>query len=102
MNENSPLIQALKGKAKPKGETSFDEFKPPRTFEIHHGEVPGLPGRQVGEPITVSLSGHIHSQHNEGHAVMHVDEVKPDTNKMTEKEHPDLKTPSKSGAVSHG
>jgi hypothetical protein len=99
MNENSPLIQALKGRAKPKPETSFDQFEPPRSFEIKHEEIPGLPGRKVGEKLSVRLEGHIHSQHNDGRSVMHVASVKPDTDAMTAKEHPDLKTPSKSGAV---
>jgi hypothetical protein len=101
-NENSPLIKALQGRAKPKGDAPLPQFDAPRTFEIHHGEVAGLAGQKVGTPITVSLAGHIHSQNNDGHAVMHVDSVKPDSDGMTAKEHPDLKTPSKSGAVAKG
>lgn len=93
-NENSPLVKAMMARAKPKGD-ALPQFDAPRTFEVQHGEVPGLGGQKVGEPITVSFEGHIHSQHNDGHAVIHVDKVKPDSTAMTEKEHPDLKTPSK-------
>lgn len=97
-NEDHPLMQALKAHAKPSG-PAFVPMEGPRTFEINHDEIPGLPGKAVGEHISVHLEGHIHSQHNDGHAVMHVAEVKPDTNEMTAKENPGRKTPSGSGAI---
>lgn len=99
-NEDLPLIRALKDHAKPKsGAPPLPQFDAPRTFEIQHHELPGLAGHEVGEEISVNLKGHVHSQHNDGHVVMHVSEVKPDTNDMTEKENPDRKTPSESGSV---
>jgi hypothetical protein len=60
----------------------------PRTFSIEHKEIPGLPGKKVGEGISVKLTGHVHSQHNDGHMVMHVDSVKPDSSEMMDKENP--------------
>lgn len=100
-NENSPLIQALKGRVKPKESTSFDKFEPPRTFQIKHGEVPGLPGRPVGEHVSVRIHGKIHSQSADGHAIVHVDRVdaKPDSSDRTKEDYPDLKANSKSGAL---
>lgn len=100
-NDNSPLIQALRGKAKPKPSTEFDKFEPPRTFQVHHGEVPGLPGRRVGDQISVSLHGKIHSQSADGHAIVHVDrvEAKPDSMDRTKENYPDFKATSRSGAI---
>lgn len=98
-NENMPLIQALRGRVKSKPEPSFDQFKPSRTFQIDHSEVPGLPGRAVGDHISVNLHGKIHSQSADGHAIMHVSSVKPDTEEGTKKEYPEQKTPSESGAL---
>lgn len=94
-NENAPLIKAMQGRKKSSGPIPLPQFDAPRTFEIHHGEVNGLAGQKVGTQVAVNLQGHIHSQHADGHAVMHVDSVKPDSTAMTAKEHPDLKTPSK-------
>ncbi len=101
-NDHLPLIQALKGRAKPKPkpETPLPQFEPPRTFEIQHHEIPGLPGKKVGEHLSVHLEGKVHMQHADGHAVMHVSTVKPDTNEMTDAANPGRKTPSESGAVS--
>jgi len=70
-NDNHPLVKAMQSRIKSSG-PPFAPMQGPRTFEIQHHEIPGLPGRRVGEPITVSLKGHIHSQHNDGKAVMHV------------------------------
>lgn len=95
LGDNSPLIQALKGKAKPKEETPLPQFDAPRTVMIHHDEIPGLPGRHVGERIAVNLEGHIHSQSNDGHAVMHVASVKPDTSGMEKKQYPEEKVPER-------
>lgn len=100
-NENHPLIQALKGRSKsPVAKDPFPAFDSPRTFEVQHTEIPGLPGKHVGEHISVRLEGHVHSQHNDGKTIMHVASVKPDSTEMTQKENPDKVTPSKSGAVS--
>lgn len=98
-NDGIPLIQALKGRAQPKGHAPLPQFEGPRSFDLQHHEIPGLPGKHVGEHISVTLHGHVHSQHSDGHAVMHVASVKPDSTEMTKKEHPDMATPSKSGAV---
>lgn len=97
-NADLPLMQALKGRAKPKGNTTFDKFEPPRTFEIHHHEIPGLPGKRVGEHISVNLKGQVHSQH-EGKTVVHINDIKPDSSEMTKESYPDKKTPSHSGAI---
>lgn len=88
-NDHLPIIQALKGRSKPKGDTSLPQFEAPRTFEIQHSEIPGLPGRKVGEHISVTLQGHVHSQSNDGRAVMHVSSVKPDSEAMTKEENPE-------------
>lgn len=101
-NSDHPLMQALKSKnssGKPP-EHPFAQFEAPRSFEINHEEIPGLPGKKVGEAISVRLEGHVHSQNNDGHAVMHVASVKPDSTEMTDKENEGRKTPSESGAVS--
>lgn len=71
----------------------------PRAFELKHDEIPGLAGHKVGEGISVNLEGHIHSQHADGHAIMHVSDVKPDSEKMTKETNVGRKTPSVSGAV---
>lgn len=92
--DNLPIIQALKGKQKPQS-GPVPQFEAPRTFDIHHGEVPGLPGRRVGEPITVKLEGHVHSQYNDGHAVMHVSSVKPDTSGTEKEQYPEQKVPER-------
>lgn len=97
-NDSHPLIQALKFNAKPTG-PAFAPMEGPRTFEINHEEIPGLPGKRVGEKITVSLEGHIHSQNNDGKTMMHVASVKPDSDEMTAKQNPGRVTNSKSGSV---
>lgn len=94
-NDNLPLIQALKGKMKPKGEEPLAQFEIPRTFEVKHDEIPGLPGRPVGEAMSVRLEGHVHSQHSDGHAIMHVDSVKPDTSGIEKKQYPDQRVPER-------
>lgn len=81
-NSHLPLIQAMKNRMKPK-EEPFSPPEMPRTFELKHGEVSGLAGRKVGEGISVKLKGMIHSQHAEGHAIMHVSSVKPDSDETT-------------------
>lgn len=98
-NETSPLIQALRKRAPSNSIADFHPAEMPRTFELKHHEMPNLAGQRVGSPITVSLKGHIHSQHADGHTVMHVAAVKPDTNAMTDKANPGRKTPSDSGAI---
>lgn len=55
----------------------FDEV--PTYLNLKHSDIPGLPGRKVGETVTVRVSGHIQSQHNDGHAVMEVHDVSPDS-----------------------
>lgn len=97
--DHLPIIQALKGKIKPKAESPTLPFENPRTFELQHSEIPGLPGRRVGEPITVNLHGHIQSQHNDGHTVMHVASVKPDSEEMDAKENPETQTDSQAKEV---
>lgn len=86
-NSHLPLIQALKNRMKPKEEGP--SFEAPRRFEVLHSEVPGLPGRKVGEAISVNMKGHIQSQSADGHAVVHVSSVSPDSDEMTKKENPD-------------
>lgn len=92
-NDHLPLIQALKARSKKKSEpdVSIPPFESLRTFDVQHSEIPGLPGRRIGEPITVNLHGHIHSQHSDGRAVIKVASVKPDTKEMDAKENPDTK-----------
>ncbi len=94
-NDNHPLIAALKGKAKPFGNTNLPNLQSPRTLEVQHHEIPGLPGRHVGEPITVNVHGHIHSQSNDGHAVMHISSVKPDTSGTEKKQYPEQNVPER-------
>lgn len=94
-NDHLPIIQALKGRQKPKSETPLPQFEAPRMIHVNHSEVPGLPGRKVGEPITVHVTGHVHSQHNEGHAIMHVSSVKPDTSGTEKKQYPEQKVPER-------
>lgn len=98
-NSHLPLIQALKNRMKPK-EEMLGPAEAPRTFELSHDEIPGLAGHQVGEHISVNLAGQIHSQHADGHAIMHVASVKPDSNEMVSKENPDRVTPSGTRAAS--
>lgn len=93
-NDHLPLIQALKGRQKPKDDTAQLDM-PPRTMMIHHTEIPGLPGRKVGEPITVNVQGHIHSQHNDGHAIVHVSSIKPDTSGTEKKQYPEQNVPER-------
>lgn len=97
-NDHLPLLQALRGRSKPKTD-SVQPIEMPRAFEIQHHEIPGLPGKKVGDHISVNLAGHIHSQNNDGHAVMHVSSVKPDSTEMTDKANPGRKTPSMTGAA---
>jgi hypothetical protein len=92
-NDNSPLIQALKGRTRPKLENALPQFEAPRAITIHHHEIPGLPGRRIGEQISVRLQGHIHSQNNDGHTVVHVSSVKPDSEGMEKEGNPDEKEP---------
>jgi len=90
--DHLPIIQALKGKMKLKSKhTAFDTFEPPRSLQVNHHEVPGLPGRKVGESISVRLHGHIHSQNSEGHAIVHVSSVKPDSSQSDNSEYPEQK-----------
>lgn len=91
-NENLPLIQALKGRSKKGSVESFHSFEPPRTFQLQHHEIPGLPGKKIGETISVNLKGKVHMQHADGHAVMHVTSVKPDSQEMADKTNPDKAT----------
>lgn len=79
-NDNLPLVKALQNRGKKGTPANVLPIQAPRTFELKHDEITGLPGRKVGDSISVHLHGHIQSQHNEGHAVMHVSSVKPDTN----------------------
>ncbi len=88
-NSHLPLIQALKNKLKPKEPFSPPEM--PRAFELQHSELPGLSNKKVGEPISVNVSGHIHSQNADGHSVMHVASVKPDSGDMTKAENPEVR-----------
>ncbi len=88
-NSHLPLIQALKNRMKPKEMIGPEDM--PRTFELKHTDIPGLVGRKVGEGISVNLAGRIHSQHADGHTVMHVSSVKPDSAEMDGKENPDQK-----------
>ncbi len=89
-NDHLPIIQALKGRqAVPKADV-FDPM--PRTFEVKHSDVPGLAEKKVGASLSVVLHGKIHMQHGDGHALMHVDSVKPDSDEMTQKENPGTKT----------
>lgn len=90
-NDHLPIVQALKAKAKKSSTPEMPPFETPRTFEVQHSEIPGLPGRRVGEPITVNLHGHIHSQHHDGRAIIKVASVKPDSQKMAAKENPPQK-----------
>jgi len=83
-NETHPLMQALKAKAKPQSD-SLHSLAPSRQLTIHHHEIPGLPGRKIGEQISVNLKGRIHSQSADGHAVMHVASIKPDSDSENEK-----------------
>jgi hypothetical protein len=102
MKVDNPIIQAMKDRSKKQvGATPFDPLDEGRLFELQHDQdtIPGLPGKRVGEAMTVNLTGHVHSQHN-GKTMMRVTSVKPDSDDMTEEENPDLKTPSESGAVS--
>lgn len=102
MKVDNPIIQAMKDRStKQVGATPFDPFDEGRLFELQHDKdtIPGLPGRRVGEGISVNLEGHVHSQHD-GKTMMRVTSVKPDSTEMTAKENPDSGTPSKSGAVS--
>lgn len=94
-NDHLPLIQALKGKTKSKPDSPVLPFESPRVFELQHKEIPGLPGRRVGEPITVNLHGHIHSQHNDGRTLIHVASVKPDSASMEKKENPETQSETK-------
>lgn len=90
-----PIIQALKGKQKSKGETPLPQLEAPRSVMVHHSEIPGLPGRQVGETVAVRLEGHIHSQHNDGHAIVHVNSIKPDTSSTEKKQYPEQNVPER-------
>lgn len=80
-NEDHPLVRALsRDKGSAGGDSKmldFDEI--PTYLNLKHSDIPGLPGRKVGEQITVNVSGHIHSQHNDGHAVMEVHHIAPDS-----------------------
>ncbi len=94
-NSHLPLLQALKGRQPAKASDLGSLDEPPRTLQIQHDEIPGLPSRKVGEKISVNLEGHVHSQHNDGHAIMHVSSVKPDSTERTAQENPEKTTPSK-------
>lgn len=95
-NSNHPLIKALQSKTnKPFSGPMNAPMEGPRHFEIGHHELPNLAGQKVGTPITVSLKGHIHSQHHDGKAVMHVDSVKPDSSDMENKQNPDSDAPER-------
>ncbi len=88
-NSHLPIIQALKNKNKPMKEVPSPVMDFPRTFEVKHSEVPGLAGHRVGEHISVNLKGKIHSQNADGHAILHVASVKPDSSEMKAKQNPD-------------
>ncbi len=90
-NDHLPIIQALKGRQPVPKADVFDPM--PRSVEIKHSEVPGLSDKKVGEPLSVLLHGKIHMQHGDGHAIMHVNSVKPDSAGMTQKENPEAKKP---------
>ncbi len=89
-NDHLPIIQALKGRQPAPKADVFDPM--PRTFEVKHSDVPGLSEKKVGTPLSVVLRGKIHMQHGDGHALMHVDSVKPDSDEMAQKENPGSKT----------
>jgi hypothetical protein len=85
-NDHLPLIAALKGHRPPSvGPPALEPV--PRTFELQHSDIPGLAAKHVGEPLTVKLQGHVHMQHADGHAVMHVSSVKPDSAELIQKEY---------------
>lgn len=88
-NSDLPLIQALKNKSNQTKGPAVPSFDQPRAFEVKHAEIPGLAGHRVGEHISVNLKGRIHSQHANGHAVVHVSSVKPDSSQMKAKQNPD-------------
>lgn len=89
-NDNLPLVQALRARAKnkPEAEGPVQSLEIPRTFELQHTDIPGLPGRRVGEAITVNLNGHIHSQHD-GRTIIRVASVKPDSKEMEAQANPE-------------
>lgn len=94
-NDNLPLVQALRNSGKKGTPANVPEIQAPRTIMVHHSEIPGLPGRRVGEPVTVNIQGHIHSQHADGHAIVHVSSVKPDTSGTEKSQYPDQKVPER-------
>lgn len=92
--DHLPIIQALKNRQKSKA-APVQGPDLPRTLMVHHHEIPGLPGRKVGEPVTVRIQGHIHSQSNDGHAVVHVASIKPDSSETEKKQYPEQNVPER-------
>lgn len=82
--KDNPLVSALgKNRAIPPS-IKFEDV-PSRMLEVHHSEIPGLPGRKPGEHITVSVQGHI-SSHEDGKSTLQVHHVAPDSEAMDEEE----------------
>lgn len=74
---SNPLVDAL-GKGKSTAPSLDFETMPSRMLEVHHSEIPGLPGKYPGEKITVRLEGHI-SHPGATSSIMQVHHISPDS-----------------------
>lgn len=83
--KNDALLAALhKGPSQPKSNvqssaaTGYASGEMPRVLQFHSSEVPNLGNVKTGDQLTLKVHGHIQTMHDDGRAVMHVHEVKPD------------------------
>ena len=74
--DQNPIVQALHRKKSKGPDTALHLMPMARTFELRHHEIPNLKGKKVGEPLSVHVHGTVHSQHEDGHAMMNVESVK--------------------------
>lgn len=75
--KDNPLVSAL-GRNRETPESIKFEDVPSRLLQVHHSEIPGLPGMHPGEHITVNVQGHL-SHHGDGTSTLQVHHIAPDS-----------------------
>lgn len=94
-NDNHPIVQAMLSKRGPStsGSTPFDMMEPSRHLEIKHAELPGLGNVAVGSKVTAMVHGTVRSQHSDGHSMIEIHQIKPDSPAEDKAVNPDFKEP---------
>lgn len=62
-------------------------------LHFHKSKVPNLGASKAGDQVTLQAHGVIHAADPNGNMVMHVHDVKPDSQAMEKTQHPEQKVP---------